>query len=507
MRTFLRRKVMTLLHFAGVLTATLMGFGTVSAAADSTYTPQAEAGLLSALTALKDHVHGEQRLDAQGIEVQKRVTDQPWELFGYDSTIIEASFDLVAAYDQINGPLWIAHEAFDRGKGGTEKTPPNDIHWTVYSVMQNIMDRVYATANVARFPDLLNGFKFGSSSHFLGPVTVAADPRVVHRVKINASCPKPFKHQLMHQEVPARRPTGVYLVLGRSVRRIGALSIVGAQGQCGLPHGCCQLVGPAAQGYRIPDRTRPRPAVAELQRADRRADQEDSAGYLQSILPERAPARESHPWVDAQGRLCLWYDRPAETWMTESLPIGNGPLGAMLFGGTGIERVQFNEISLWSGTRMAVEGLDDEGQDLGAYQAFGDILIHLTVNKPAAYTGRVQLADMHQAQITAAGKKLSSVGKLQNGFEYEAQLLVLNKNGALVVKNDDGCAKNPWGVVVLATSLAFERCDSVTLILGAGHELPPSSHQAVTGRASPRRRHEASGCRGQAERGEAAGAA
>ncbi|MCK7482981.1 MAG: glycoside hydrolase family 95 protein [Candidatus Moduliflexus flocculans] len=63
--------------------------------------------------------------------------------------------------------------------------------------------------------------------------------------------------------------------------------------------------------------------------------------------------------------------------MTEALPIGNGPMGAMLFGGTGIERVQFNEISLWSGARMAVEGLDDEGQDLGAYQAFGDILIHL----------------------------------------------------------------------------------------------------------------------------------
>jgi alpha-L-fucosidase 2 len=34
--------------------------------------------------------------------------------------------------------------------------------------------------------------------------------------------------------------------------------------------------------------------------------------------------------------------------MTEALPIGNGPMGAMLFGDTGIERVQFNQISLWS---------------------------------------------------------------------------------------------------------------------------------------------------------------
>jgi alpha-L-fucosidase 2 len=74
--------------------------------------------------------------------------------------------------------------------------------------------------------------------------------------------------------------------------------------------------------------------------------------------------------------------------------------------------------------------------------------IHLTANKSAAYTGRVQLADMHQARIAAAGKKLSSVGKLQNGFEYEAQLLVLNKNGAIAVKNDAAFANNPWNIAV-----------------------------------------------------------
>ncbi len=75
------------------------------------------------------------------------------------------------------------------------------------------------------------------------------------------------------------------------------------------------------------------------------------------------PVYENPSRTDSAGKLCLWYDRPAETWMTEALPIGNGPMGAMLFGGTEIERVQFNEISLWAGTRMAVEGRDDEGQD------------------------------------------------------------------------------------------------------------------------------------------------
>ncbi len=44
----------------------------------------------------------------------------------------------------------------------------------------------------------------------------------------------------------------------------------------------------------------------------------------------------------------LWYDRPAHYWV-EALPLGNGRLGAMIFGGTDRERVQFNEESLWSG--------------------------------------------------------------------------------------------------------------------------------------------------------------
>lgn len=44
----------------------------------------------------------------------------------------------------------------------------------------------------------------------------------------------------------------------------------------------------------------------------------------------------------------LWYDRPASYWV-ESLPLGNGRLGAMVFGGVPIEHLQLNEESLWSG--------------------------------------------------------------------------------------------------------------------------------------------------------------
>lgn len=222
-------------------------------------------------------------------------------------------------------------------------------------------------------------------------------------------------------------------------------------------------------------------------------------------------------------KLSLWSDRPAETWMTEALPIGNGSMGAMLFGGTAIERIQFNEISLWSGDRMASKGRvlgessEEEEENLGAYQAFGDVFVHLghdfskvtayrqeldldgavhrvtyeyngvryqrtafashpdgviviqlTANKPAALTGRIQLADMHDARISADGSKLSSVGKLTNGFEYEAQVRVLHANGKISVKDDGSSAGNPWNIAVPATCLAFDQCDSVSLILAAG---------------------------------------
>ncbi len=47
----------------------------------------------------------------------------------------------------------------------------------------------------------------------------------------------------------------------------------------------------------------------------------------------------------------LWYDQPAEEW-NEALPVGNGRLGAMVFGKTDTERIQFNEESLWAGSKI-----------------------------------------------------------------------------------------------------------------------------------------------------------
>ena len=57
----------------------------------------------------------------------------------------------------------------------------------------------------------------------------------------------------------------------------------------------------------------------------------------------------------------LWYEKSAAVW-EEALPIGNGRLGAMIFGGVDIERLQFNEDTLWSGFQRDTTNPDTKNQ-------------------------------------------------------------------------------------------------------------------------------------------------
>lgn len=72
--------------------------------------------------------------------------------------------------------------------------------------------------------------------------------------------------------------------------------------------------------------------------------------------------------------LTLWYDQPATTtgvgnpWMEYSLPIGNGQLGACLFGGVDKDEIQFNEKTLWTGGPRDMGGY-------GQYKNFGSVFV------------------------------------------------------------------------------------------------------------------------------------
>jgi alpha-L-fucosidase 2 len=205
--------------------------------------------------------------------------------------------------------------------------------------------------------------------------------------------------------------------------------------------------------------------------------------------------------------LVLRYNAPAQDndtgWEKEALPIGNGRIGAMVFGQPGREHLQFNDITLWTG--------DDK--TMGAFQPFGDVLVdlpahatgvtnyrrtldlvrgvhtvtythdgvnykreawasypaqvivlRLSADKPGRYTGSVALTDRHGANLAVAGNRLYAAGTLAgfvlpdqapstNVMSYASQVQVQNDGGKLAV---DG------------KRIGFTNANSVTLVLGAG---------------------------------------
>jgi len=105
--------------------------------------------------------------------------------------------------------------------------------------------------------------------------------------------------------------------------------------------------------------------------------------------------------ASAQGTLRLWYDEPASKW-TDAMPLGNGRLGAMVFGAVSKERLQLNEESLWAGEPtdvypenfsqtirklqgLALEGRISEARELG--------LAKLT-KSPTSFRSYEPLADL-----------------------------------------------------------------------------------------------------------------
>ena len=70
--------------------------------------------------------------------------------------------------------------------------------------------------------------------------------------------------------------------------------------------------------------------------------------WLLSGIAAALPNDGESPAVPDPSTTQLYYDHPAEAWK-DALPVGNGRLGAMVFGRTEEERIQLNEDTLWSG--------------------------------------------------------------------------------------------------------------------------------------------------------------
>ncbi|PRY55340.1 alpha-L-fucosidase 2 [Arcticibacter pallidicorallinus] len=133
--------------------------------------------------------------------------------------------------------------------------------------------------------------------------------------------------------------------------------------------------------------------------------------------------------------LVLWYDKPAKEW-NEALPVGNGRLGAMIFGRPGEELIQLNEETLWTGGPVDLNPNPDapkyleplrkalfsdsidkavsllkkmQGPDTEMYQPLGDILIkHHFKGAPGNYYRDLNITKATSAtRFTAEGVNYS----------------------------------------------------------------------------------------------------
>ena len=66
------------------------------------------------------------------------------------------------------------------------------------------------------------------------------------------------------------------------------------------------------------------------------------------LSPARAGSNDDGAIAEGSEAPTLWYRRPATRWV-EALPLGNGRLGAMVWGGIGHERLQLNDDTFYAG--------------------------------------------------------------------------------------------------------------------------------------------------------------
>jgi alpha-L-fucosidase 2 len=210
-------------------------------------------------------------------------------------------------------------------------------------------------------------------------------------------------------------------------------------------------------------------------------------------------------------KLLLWFQQPATRPMEEALAIGNGRMGALVFGAPAKERLSLNEISLWTGD----ENPDGNYDTMGAYQLLGNLFINLpdhasadhyrrdldlgqalahvqyecngvifereffcshpagvlvarfTAGQRGHYTGSIEANDGHSGKTVVTGNRMTVSGQLANGLKYEWQILVLHDGGALAAAN--------------GPALAFKDCDSLTLLIAAGTDYAVDSAKHFRG--------------------------
>lgn len=196
--------------------------------------------------------------------------------------------------------------------------------------------------------------------------------------------------------------------------------------------------------------------------------------------------------------LRLWYDEPAAEWMTSALPVGNGDMGAMFFGGVAHEQVQFNEKTLWSGSPdkrgsyrnfgniymdfLTPDTCSDYRRELSLDEAVGrvsyvigttryereyfashaDSVVVMRLSTPGS-RGRLNLA---LRMVDGEGRQAMTGG---NMFLVSGQLDLLHYEAQAVVKAEGGTVRTEDGRLMVSGA------DAVTVVLAAATDFDLSS--------------------------------
>lgn len=161
----------------------------------------------------------------------------------------------------------------------------------------------------------------------------------------------------------------------------------------------------------------------------------------------------------AKNDLTLWYKSPAKVW-EEALPVGNGRLGAMIFGEIQKERIQFNENTLYSGEpetpkkinvtpdlghirQLLSEGKNVEAENIiqkkwigrlnEAYQPFGDLYIDFNIK--GTVTNYIHSLDMKNATVCTSYKQNGVTITREVFASYPAQAIVIHLKASKPVLN------------------------------------------------------------------------
>lgn len=158
----------------------------------------------------------------------------------------------------------------------------------------------------------------------------------------------------------------------------------------------------------------------------------------------------------AQNSPRLWYQNPAKIW-NEALPIGNGRLGAMVFGGIGEERIQLNEESLWGGmpeNNLNPKSLDNlaeiqklvfdekfkEAYSLStksllatpprfrSYQTLGDLYFETPLNGPVSNYSRALYIDKGMVVIRYTSEGVSYTREIVASAEHDCLIMRISSD-------------------------------------------------------------------------------